>query len=89
MFANVVVTGGSAGFPGIAERLANELRHLAPADTKVRVTAPPWGRYFAWIGGSIMASMGQLSDSTTNAAGWVTKALYDEEGPSAVHRICF
>lgn len=40
LFANVLVVGGCACFPGMKERLEQELRSLAPDDIMVRVTLP-------------------------------------------------
>ena len=39
--------------------------------------------YAAWIGGSILASLGTFQQM------WISKAEYDESGPSIVHRKCF
>jgi len=83
LFANVVVCGGSSMFEGLAERLTAELSRLAPSTMKVKVVAPPERKYSTWIGGSILSSL-----STFNAM-WMTKAQYDEAGPSIVHKAGF
>ena len=70
-------------FPGIGLRLTKELTALAPSTMKVKVVAPPERKYSVWIGGSILASL------STFAASWISKAEYDESGPSIVHRKCF
>ncbi len=70
-------------FPGIVERLTREMTSLVPTAMKVRVVAPPERKYSVWIGGSILSSL------TTFQSMWVTKAEYEESGPSIVHRKCF
>jgi actin-related protein len=69
-------------FPGIAERLTKELVSLAPKTYKVKVVAPPERKNSVWIGGSILASLSTFQQFL------ITKAEYDEFGPSIVHRKC-
>ncbi|KAG8829039.1 actin [Serendipita sp. 399] len=54
LYGNVVLSGGTTMYPGIADRLSKELTHLAPTSMKVRVVAPPERKYSVWIGGSIL-----------------------------------
>lgn len=82
LFANIVLSGGTTMFPGIAERLNKELTSIVPPTVKVRAIAPPERKYSVWIGGSILSS---LNTFQTN---WITKDEYDESGPSIVHRKC-
>jgi len=83
LYANVVMSGGTTMFPGIAERMTKELIALAPATMKIKVVAPPERKYSVWIGGSILASLSTFQQM------WISKAEYDESGPSIVHRKCF
>jgi len=83
LYANVVLSGGTTMYPGIAERMTKELTALAPATMKIKVVAPPERKYSVWIGGSILSSL------STFQAMWISKAEYDESGPSIVHRKCF
>jgi len=83
LYANIVMSGGTTMFPGIAERMTKELTALAPSTMKIKVVAPPERKYSVWIGGSILASL------STFQAMWISKAEYDESGPSIVHRKCF
>lgn len=83
LYGNVVLSGGTTMYPGIADRLTKELTHLAPTSMKVRVTAPPERKYSVWIGGSILASLSTFQNL------WVSKQEYDEMGPAIVHRKCF
>jgi actin-related protein len=82
LFANIVLSGGTTMFPGIAERLNKELTSIVPPSVKVRAIAPPERKYSVWIGGSILSS---LNTFQTN---WITRDDYDESGPSIVHRKC-
>ena len=67
----------------MAGRLHNELTALAPAGAKINILAPPERATSAWLGGSILASL-----PTCHSSMWITKAEYDEAGPSIVHRKC-
>ncbi|XP_059280070.1 actin-104-like [Lycium ferocissimum] len=82
LFANIVLSGGSTMFPGIAERMSKEISALAPSSTKIEVVAPPERKYSAWIGGSVLASLSTFQNM------WIPKAEYDECGPAVVHRMC-
>jgi len=82
LYGNVVMSGGSTMFPGIAERMSKEIVAKAPTSMTVKIVAPPERKYSVWIGGSILASLSTFEDM------WVTKEEYDESGPSIVHRKC-
>eukprot|EP01018_Ginkgo_biloba_P034920 Gb_11539 [translate_table: standard] len=83
LYGNIVLSGGSTMFPGIADRMQKEVAALAPASVKIKVVAPPERKYSVWIGGSILASLSTFQQM------WITKAEYDESGSSIVHRKCF
>jgi len=83
LYGNIVLSGGSTMFPGIADRMNKEIAALAPGSMKIKVVAPPERKYSVWIGGSILASLSTFQQM------WVTRAEYDECGPSIVHRKCF
>jgi len=83
LYANIVLSGGTTMYPGIAERITKELTALAPSTMKIKVVAPPERKYSVWIGGSILASLSTFQQM------WISKAEYDESGPSIVHRKCF
>jgi actin beta/gamma 1 len=83
LYANIVMSGGTTMFSGIAERMTKELTALAPSTMKIKVVAPPERKYSVWIGGSILASLSTFQQM------WISKAEYDESGPSIVHRKCF
>jgi len=83
LFANVVLSGGTTMFPGIAERMTKELAALAPSTVKIRIIAAPERKYSVWIGGSILSSLSTFEQM------WISKTEYDESGPTIVHRKCF
>jgi actin-related protein len=83
LYSNIVLSGGTTMYPGIGERMTKEISALAPATMKVKVVAPPERKYSVWIGGSILSSL------STFQSMWISKAEYDEAGPSIVHRKCF
>ncbi len=83
LYANNVLSGGTTMYPGIADRMQKEITTLAPSTMKIKIIAPPERKYSVWIGGSILASL------STFQTMWITKAEYDESGPSIVHRKCF
>ncbi|KAG5178207.1 beta-actin [Tribonema minus] len=83
LYGNIVLSGGTTMFPGIGERMTKELTALAPSTMKIKVVAPPERKYSVWIGGSILASLSTFQQM------WISKAEYDESGPSIVHRKCF
>ncbi|KAL9644793.1 hypothetical protein ABK040_012447 [Willaertia magna] len=83
LYRNIVLSGGSTLFDGIADRMTRELSNMAPISTKIKVIAPPERKYSVWIGGSILASLSTFEQI------WVSKEEYDDEGLNIVHRKCF
>jgi len=82
LYGNIVLSGGSTMFPGFADRMSKEITALAPRNMKIKVVAPPERKYSVWIGGSIVASLSTFQQR------WITKADYNDCGPSIVHRKC-
>jgi len=82
LYGNIVLSGGSTMFAGIADRMNKEITALAPSSMTVKIVAPPERKYSVWIGGSILASLSTFEEM------WVTKEEYDDSGPSIVHRKC-
>jgi actin-related protein len=83
MYENIVLEGGGARLPGIADRFEKELRSLAPASATINIHPPQLGGLAAWIGGSIMGSASFFLPC------FVTKAEYEECGPRIINRKCF
>ena len=82
LFGNIVLSGGSTLHPGMADRLHQEITHMAPTRTPVNIVAPDDRKYSVWLGGSILAAL------STFQRMWITKADYEEFGTNIVHRKC-
>jgi actin-related protein len=82
LYNNIVMSGGTTMFNGIAERMQKEVKALAPDSMTIKMIAPPERKYSVWIGGSILSSLSTFEEM------WINKAEYDEAGPSIVHRKC-
>jgi hypothetical protein len=48
LYANVVLSGGTTMYAGIADRMSKEITALAPASMKVKIIAPPERKYSVW-----------------------------------------
>ncbi|KAK7829305.1 actin-related protein 8 [Quercus suber] len=58
-FKTVVLSGGTACLPGLAERLEKELHGLLPASISngIRVIPPPYGVDTAWFGAKLVSNL--------------------------------
>lgn len=83
LYGNILLSGGSTMFEGLADRMHKEVTALAPVEMRVRIVAPPERKYSTWIGGSILASLSTFQQM------WISKEEYDEGGPQIVNRKCF
>ena len=77
LWSNIILSGGSTLFAGLADRLSKELSALASASMSVEVIAPPERKYSSWIGGSILGSL------TSSETLWITREAYAEVGPGS------
>ena len=68
LYGNIVLSGGSTMFPGIADRMSKEITALAPSSMKIKVVAPPERKYSVWIGGSILASLSTFQQVCTHSS---------------------
>ena len=103
-FGSIVLAGGSSLFPGLQERLCEELVPLGPSHATPKVLAAAGRQHAAWLGGSILGSL------PTMPSMWISKEVspgpspsrsrspnpnpnpnqeYDENGPLIVHRKTF
>jgi len=82
LYNNVVMSGGSTMFSGVAERMQKEIKALAPESMTIKIIAPPERKYSVWIGGSILSSLSTFEEM------WIKKEEYDDAGPAIVHRKC-
>ena len=83
LYGNIILSGGTSMYPGLAERMQMEMTALAPTDTKIKIIAPPERKYSLWIGGTIFASL-----STTRER-FISKEEYDESGPNFIYEKCY
>ena len=83
LYSNIVLSGGSTMYDGIAERLTKEITSLTPSTMKVKVVASPDRKYAVWMGGSIVSSL------STFQSMWVSKEDYEESGAGIVHTKCY
>eukprot|EP01100_Stratorugosa_tubuloviscum_P007404 TRINITY_DN308_c0_g1_i7.p1 TRINITY_DN308_c0_g1~~TRINITY_DN308_c0_g1_i7.p1 ORF type:complete len:379 (+),score=176.02 TRINITY_DN308_c0_g1_i7:114-1250(+) len=85
LYGNVVLSGGTTMFPGIADRLQKELISLVPSGMKdkIKIVAQPERKSLVWTGGSVLASLPNFQQMQ------ISKEEYSESGPSIVHRKCF
>ncbi|OMJ90252.1 hypothetical protein SteCoe_7456 [Stentor coeruleus] len=80
LLGNVVISGGCTLISGFVERLKKELSLRVPKTIIVRVCDMPERKFSAWIGGSVLASLGDFQQKC------ITKNEYEEYGPSVIHR---
>ncbi|GMY22474.1 actin-related protein 7 [Fagus crenata] len=88
LLENTVLCGGTASMPGFEERFQKEASLCSSAVRPALVKPPEYmpenlTMYSAWVGGAILAKVVFPQNQH------VTKADYDETGPSIVHRKCF
>jgi actin-related protein 4 len=84
LLANIVVTGGSTLLYKFNDRLNYEINSIYPS-TRNKLIAPgsvPERKYAAWIGGSILASLGSFHQL------WISKKEYEEHGAGIVEKRC-
>ncbi|KAF7337051.1 hypothetical protein MVEN_02142300 [Mycena venus] len=87
LYANVVLSGGSTMFPGIADRMQKGIGFYDADQYQGQYGSLRHQNgnteHSVWIGGSILSSLSTFQNM------WVTKQEYDESGPAIVHRKCF
>jgi actin-related protein 4 len=84
LLGNIVVTGGASLLHKFNDRLQKEIDLLYPS-TRNKIIAPgamAERKYAAWIGGSILASLGSFHQL------WISKKEYEEHGPNIVEKRC-
>lgn len=82
LLKNVILSGGTTMYEGIADRVKSEITSLAPPGSEIRIVATPDRKYAVWKGASTLASL------STFSASWISKDEYDEHGAAIVHRKC-
>ncbi|KAF2129895.1 Actin/actin-like protein [Dothidotthia symphoricarpi CBS 119687] len=84
LLSNIVVTGGSTLLYKFNERLNWEMNSIFPS-TRNKLIAPGSvveRKYAAWIGGSILASLGSFHQL------WISRKEYEEHGAGIVEKRC-
>jgi len=79
---NMILSGGTTMYEGLADRLKNEIIALAPAGAEIRVYASSDRKFAVWRGASTLSSLSTFESS------WITKEDYQEHGAAIVHRKC-
>ncbi|KAL8142132.1 hypothetical protein V2J09_015164 [Rumex salicifolius] len=64
-FKTIVLSGGSACLPGLAERLEKELKAILPGSMSngIKVLPPPYGADSAWFGAKLIANLSTFPES--------------------------
>jgi actin-like protein 6A len=87
LLANMVLTGGNSCYDGLLERCRSEIEkriHLQAPGMKIKMasTGNTERSLNAWLGGSIVGSLGSFHEI------WINKKEYDEYGSHIVDRKC-
>lgn len=88
LLENTVLCGGTVSMTGFEDRFQREASLCSSSIRPSLVKAPEYmpenlSMYSAWVGGAILAKVVFPQNQH------ITKADYDESGPSVVHRKCF
>ena len=83
LYNNIILSGGSTMYPGLAYRMQKEMKALAPPDVNVKIIALNERSNSVWKGGSILGSLSTFKYMC------MSKQDYDDSGSSIVHRKCF
>ncbi|CAH0386569.1 unnamed protein product [Bemisia tabaci] len=85
LYSSVVITGGNSFIQGFPERLNRDLSLRIPASMRLKLISANGSaerRFGAWIGGSILASIGTFQQM------WISSQEYEEGGKSQIDRKC-
>jgi len=82
LLGNIILSGGTTMFPGLADRLSKEISSLTPSSVKVKVVAPNERKFSVWIGGSVLSTLATFQTM------WITRQEFDENGSVIIHRKC-
>jgi len=84
LYANIVVAGGNTLIPGFVERVQQLVSENSTAGGKTKVIAHMQGerQLSAWLGGSILSSLGSFQQM------WMSQQEYKENGANLIERKC-
>ena len=77
--SNIILTGGASLIPTLDKRLSAELGEVLPSSYKYKVIGSKntlENRYSAWIGGSILSSLGSFQQVSTTSSSHTICSLY-------------
>lgn len=78
LYANIIVVGGSASFPGLRDRLQKEIRSMAPVFFPVNVEVASDPKTYSWHGAKFLAEDPSFDKMC------ITRQNYEEHGPRGV-----
>ena len=81
-YANIVLGGGNSSIAGLSDRLKKEITSKINTTLGgcLKINAQPERKYSAWIGASVICSIGSFQQM------WTSKNEYDESGSILVHK---
>eukprot|EP00877_Chromochloris_zofingiensis_P003743 jgi/Chrzof1/1336/Cz10g03130.t1 len=88
LMENLYLCGGGSGISNLGNRLLHDIRPLAPSNVNPALVPLPeympatTHRFAPWVGGAILAKV------VHGQGHFMTKADYEELGPTHVHRKC-
>ncbi|XP_046483623.1 actin-like protein 6B isoform X1 [Neodiprion pinetum] len=83
LYGSVVVTGGNSCLSGFSDRLNRDLVSKTPPSMRLKIicaNSSSERRYGAWIGGSILSSLGSFQQM------WLSRQEYEESGKLILDR---
>lgn len=83
LYLNIVVAGSGSKVSGLCESLTQELTSVAPAVVTIKIELSNQPDNAVWNGGDRLAPM------LDQYGMWISRAEYDQSGPTVVHRKCF
>jgi actin-like protein 6A len=82
LFTNVIIAGGNGSLKGLEARLQRQIPDIAPQNFKVKVLRAADIKTSAWVGGSILSSLGSFQQM------WMSRQEYQEHGAIMIERKC-
>ena len=79
MYNNIILAGGNTMFQFLPTRLEKMVANLVTSSTRIQIKAGPERKFSTWLGGAILASMPSYQQM------WISKEMYEENGPSAIY----
>lgn len=75
---NIILSGGSTLYKGLADRLHKELVSMCPTGAQIKIIASADRKYAVWRGASTLASLSTFSEM------WLSAYDYAESGPDLI-----